>query len=99
MSIDARVVGISWTGKIARLTLEPREPRGCAGQPTLEVIFPSLALPTLLGREIWGGDNMLMCGNTRIGRRHGYGACELDNGALLGLPPRTPAEEARANDG
>jgi hypothetical protein len=42
---------------------------------------------------------MLMCGNTRIGRRHGYGACELDNGALLGLPPRTPAEEARANDG
>lgn len=88
MSIDARVVGISWPGTIARLTLEPREPCGCAGQSSLDVHYPPLALPTLLGREIWGGSDILMCGDKQIGRRIGYGACELSNAALLDLPPK-----------
>lgn len=88
MSIDAKVVGISYPGKIGRLTLEPREHNGCAGQSTLDVYYPPVALPTLLDREIWGGDSFLMCGDTRIGRRIGYGACELDNAALLDLPPK-----------
>lgn len=74
MSIDARVTGISWPGTIARLTLD--------------VHYPPLSLPTLLDREIWGGDLWLMCGDRRIGRRVGYSACELDNGALLDLPPK-----------
>lgn len=92
MSIDARVIGISWPGTIARLTLEPREPGGCAGQSTLDVHYPPVALPTLLGREIWGGDSFLMCGDSRIGRRIGYSACELDNGALLSLPRQKEVE-------
>jgi hypothetical protein len=86
MSIDANVVGITWTGTIARLTLEQPDRSRCAGQNTLDVHYPPVALPTLLNRHIWGGSDSLMCGETKIGKRVGYGACELDNAALLDLP-------------
>ena len=85
MSIDAKVVGIAYVGTIARLTLEQPDPSRCAGQDSLDVHYPPVALPTLLNRDIWGSSDTLMCGETKIGRRIGYGACELDNAALLGL--------------
>jgi hypothetical protein len=88
MSIDARVIGVTWKGTVAYLILEPRDEGGCAGQVRLTVHYPPLALPTLVGRDIWGGDNFLMCGDRRIGRRIGYTACELSNSALLDLPWR-----------
>ncbi len=89
MSIDAVVVGISYPGKIARLTLEQPDQSRCAGRNSLDVHHPPVALPTLIDRHIWGGSEILMCGDVRIGRRIGYGACELDNAALLSLGTET----------
>ena len=71
MSIDAKIVGITWlpTGE-ARLALEQEDLSRVAGQETL-IVTPPLprSLKRLLQHDIWGGESSIMLGDVEIGKR------------------------------
>ena len=74
MSIDARICGLRITDRVC-LILEPREPRGCAGQTILEVLNPPAdpkVLAVMVGECVWGGDQFLMFGDRQFAVREGY---------------------------
>ena len=78
MSIDARIVGVRLIDGETKLTLEPRDPRGtAAGQETLVVDNPPADCRSLIGLEIWGSADTIMCGETPWAKRHGYTHIEL----------------------
>lgn len=79
MSIDAQVRAVicneDGSGK---LLLEDRPPRrpgdnpGIAGQSVLTFDSAPHDVTCLNGRDIWGGDGMLMHGDRQFARREGY---------------------------
>lgn len=79
MAIDARVVGLRGHSRRSEvtLTLEPRQPGGCTGQPTLTITNAPLdwhqsPLPRLIGCEIWGGSSQIMLGDRELAKRDSY---------------------------
>lgn len=80
MSIDARIIAAELldNGNL-KIYLEPREPKGCAGQNALTITnWPADTTAWgLIGIEIWGGSSEIMVGDTKWAERRGYGQIML----------------------
>jgi len=91
MSIDATVMGMAQLADgTMRLTLEQPDGSRCAGRGTLTVVDPPSNLAILIGRAVWGGDESLMCGEIKIGKRDGYSAVRISYDALIAVASRGP---------
>ena len=73
--------GATRENPVVRLRLEPREPGGLAGQPTLVLLNPPTLDPQVLtgmvGTEIWGGCTDILVGSRLWAKRIGYTRIEL----------------------
>jgi hypothetical protein len=79
MSVDARVDRVEvypdGSGKLLlrdRPTTRPGGTLGIAGQDLLSFDKAPEDVGSLEGKDIWGGDNIIMLGEQRIARRDGY---------------------------
>ena len=86
MSIDAVVTGFRKTKDELYLTLGPRGKHGPGrSELFIEDIPSDLAPDELIGVEIWGGDNFIMCGDERIGTRTSYADIRLNENAAAAV--------------
>lgn len=79
MSIDAHVWAVvqnpDGTGSLCladRPPARPGENPGIAGQSSLHFDSAPPDVASLVGRDIWGGDGMIMLGERKIAERLGY---------------------------
>lgn len=82
MSIDATITGILINKDGVKLILEQPDKSRCAGQNSLylEGNIPNVRiLQLLIDEPVWGSNDCLMMGETKIGQRIGYGGLELYN--------------------
>jgi hypothetical protein len=77
MSLSAVIWDVTRCDGVLKLWLSDRG-QDSAGQASLLVGGECVLAERLVGYSIWaGGSGPIMCGDTKIGRRVGYGGCVL----------------------